>query len=365
MIRPFQFGDVVLIQRLGRQAATLNLVQALLQPQSAVWASLTTLLPWNDAKIATHVLRQHGHGLVALGFLQVQKRAGRPELEIMRLAPGLETPLGHPAIWEKLLAYHNAIAAQQAIARIYADAPDQPLPVHTLGHVGFRPYARETVWRLNVPHGLESYQITAEIRGQNKSDEWALQELYRRTVPETVQLAEGMLADQPLKPPILEWWGPGAVTPLVVERRGDVVGAVQIVQGRRGIWLQLWADFTDPSPYIVHQLVRAALATIRGRAATVPIYVGVCDYQGGLGALLGDYGFAPFTDRVKLVRPVMQWVREAAFAGAPAVEHSAGQVVTAPYTVPSPPLQLRVTLSGRARCMTPGKLPRTLVKEIG
>ena len=290
MIRPFQFGDVVLIQRLGRQAATLNMVQALLQPQSAVWAALTTLLPWNDVKIATHVLRQHGHGLVALGFLQVRKRAGRPEFEVMRLAPGLDTRLGHPVIWEKLLAHHNAIAAQQAIARIYADAPDQPLPVHTLGHVGFRAYTRETIWRLNVPHGVETYPVTAEIRGQTKADEWALQELYRHTVPEAVRLAEGLHTDQPLKPPILEWWGPGAVTALVVERRSEVVGALQVVQGQRGIWLQLWADFNDANPYVAHQLVRAGLATVRSRGATLPIYVGVRNYHGGLGTLLGDYG---------------------------------------------------------------------------
>lgn len=339
MIRPFQFGDVVLIQRLGLQAATLNTIQALLQPQSAVWASLSALLPWNDTKIMTHVLRQQGHGLVGLGFLQVQRRAGRPELEVMRLAPGLDARLGHPVIWEKLLAYLNATAAQQSIARIYADAPDQPLPVHTLGHVGFRSYARETIWRLNYPSDLEEYPVTAGVRQRTKADEWALQELYRHTVPEDVRLAEGTPGEPAVKPPILEWWGPGAVTDLVLEQRGDVVGAVQIVQGRRGVWLQLWADMNDPHPQVVHQLVRASLATMRRRGVLLPLYVGVREYHGALGAFLEDYGFAPFTDRVRLVRPVMQWVREPAFASAPAVERAARGVVTAPYTLPHPPLR--------------------------
>lgn len=360
MIRPFRFGDVVLIQRLGRQAATLNTIQALLQPQSAVWAALTALLPWNDAKITTHVLRQQGHGLVGLGFLQAQKRPGRPELEVMRLAPGLDARLGHPVIWEKLLAHQNALAAQQNIARIYVDAPDQPLPVHTLSHVGFRSYARETIWRLNHP-ATAAHPVHGEVRSRTKGDEWALQELYRRTVPEDVRLAEGMHSEQALRPPILDWWGPGALTSLVLEQRGDVRGAVQVVQGQAGVWLQLWADLDDPTTQVAHQLIRAGLRTLPSQVVTPPVYVGVREYHGGLGAILGEYGFAPFTDRVRLVRPVMQWVREPAFANAPAVEHAARGVVTAPYTWPQASLRAPRGPSTRR----PPALKRAWVKEIG
>ena len=337
MIRPFQISDIVLIQRLGRQATKLNAIQTLLQPQAAFWASLMAVAPWNEVKVATYVLRQPGHGLVGDGFLHVQKRPGRPELEIVRLAPGLDAPHGHPVIWEKLVAHNNAVAAQQQIARIYVDVPDQPLPVHTLSHVGFRPYARETIWRL-TPHRLagQSHNLTAEIRPQSKADEWALQQLYTRTTPQNVQLAEGMHTDQPVRPPILEWWQVGACSAFVLEQRGEVVGAVQVVQGRRGYWLQPWADFFATDPYVVHQLMCYALMTVARRAIQLPVYVGVRDYQGSLGTLLEEYGFAPFTDRALLVKPVVQWVREPALESL-SVREPAAHVVAAPFSVPVPP----------------------------
>jgi hypothetical protein len=302
-----------------------------------VWASLTAVAPWHDGKVATYVLRQPGHGLVGDGFLQVQKRSGRPELEIVCVAPGLDAPHGHPVIWEKLLAHHNAVAAQQQIARIYVDVPDQPLPVHTLGHVGFRPYARETIWRL-MPHRLDgqSHPLTTDLRGQSKADEWALQQLYARATPRDVQLAEGMYTDQAVRPPILEWWQVGACTTFVLEQQGEVVGAAQVAQGRRGYWVQPWADFQATDSYVVHQLVRHALTLVARRAAHLPVYVAVREYHGSLGALLADYGFAPFTDRAKLVKPVVQWAREPALEAAPALEPAA-HVVAAPFTVPVPP----------------------------
>lgn len=337
MIRPFQLGDIFLIQRLGGQATKLNIVQSLLQPQSASWASLTAVVPWNDAKVATYVLSQQGHGLLGNGFLQVQKRPGRPEVDIVRLAPGLDTPRGHPAIWEKLLAHHNGEATHQQIARIYVDVPDQPLPVHTFSHVGFRTYTRQTIWRLSafdasVPTG----QVSAEIRPETRLDEWPLLQLYSRIVPEAVQLAEGMHAEHAVKPPILEWWQAGVVDRFVMERRGEIVGAVQIVQGPRGYWLQPWADLYDPNPQVIHTLLRHALDVIWRRAITQPIYIGVRDYHGGLGAILSDYGFAPFTDRAKMVKPVVQWVREAALDALPALER-ARQVAPAHFTLPARP----------------------------
>jgi hypothetical protein len=336
VIRPFQFGDIFLIQSLGRQAAKLNTIQTLLQPQSTVWASLSAIIPWNDAKVTTYVLRQKGHGLVDLGYLQVQKRPGRPEVEIIGLAPGLDAPRGHPAIWEKLLAHYSTVAAQQQIARIYVDLPDQPLPIHTFHHLGFRTYTHQTIWRL-ARHELAAQQhtITAEIRPQQKVDDWALTQLYAHTVPSAVQIAEGYLGEPPQKPPILDWWLSGACTNFVLEERGDVRGAVQIVQGRRGYWLRVWADFYQPSGEIVHQLIRHGLTTIGRRAVQMPVYVGVCDYHGALGTVLMDYGFAPITDRAKLMRPVMHWVREAVYEPAMMLK-PATRVVASPMMLPAP-----------------------------
>ncbi len=331
MIRPFRFGDIFLIQRLGRQATKLNIVQALLHRQSAFWASLTTINPWNGAKVTTYILRQQGHGLVGDGFLQVQKRPGRPETDVTRLAPGLDTPTGHPAIWEKLLSQYAQEAARQQIERIYIDVPDQPLPVNTLSHVGYRTYLRQTIWRLSA-HGVEDYTrgVSAEIRPQAKADEWALKQLYRRIVPEAVQLAEGMTSDSALRPPILDWWHGGAYGNHLLIERGEVCGSIQIAQGKSSYWLQLWADYADPDLSATHQLLRFGLGVIKRRSARLPVYTTVSDYQGALGALLMDYGFAPVTDRAKMVKHVAQWVRVPVAAAVPALEN-VPNVVAAPF----------------------------------
>jgi hypothetical protein len=336
VIRPFQFGDIVLIQRLGRQSTKLNTVQSLLQPQSAIWASLSALIPWNSAKVATYVLRQQDHNLVGTGYLQAQKRPGRPEVEIIDLAPGLDAANGHPVIWEKLVAYYNTVAAQQQIARIYVDVPDQPLLVNTLSHVGFRTYTRQTIWRL-ARHDLapHPYPAVAEIRPQHKADEWALRQLYARTVPKGVQAAEGSTSPSGPKPPILDWWQVGNCNTYVLEQQGSVIGAVQVVQTERGNWLQLWADFYNPDVQPVQQLIGHGLTILAPQALHLPTYVGVCDYHGSLGTLLTDYGFAPMTDRAKMMKPVVQWVRMPVLQPSRILE-PASPVASIPFVLPTP-----------------------------
>ena len=56
-------------------------------------------------------------------------------------------------------------------------------------------------------------------------------------------------------------------------------------------------------------MLHHALAVVRESSMRLPVYIGVSDYHGGLEALLTEYGFAPFTDRAKMVRHVVQRVR--------------------------------------------------------
>ena len=52
----------------------------------------------------------------------------------------------------------------------------------------------------------------------------------------------------------------------------------------------------------------------------LPVYIGVSYYHGGLEALLTENSFAPITDRAKMVRHVVQRVRERAPAYITALE---------------------------------------------
>lgn len=341
MIRPFQIGDLLLVQRLGRYADTLNSVQSSIEPQSSFWSLLYSILAWNHAKVATHILRQEGHGLLGDGFLQTRKRDGRPESDILFLAPALVSDLGHPAIWEKLLNHYNRIAAGQKLERIYADVADQPLPVNTFYRAGYRVYARQTIWRLSA-HRVDDYAqaISAPIRPMSEADRWALSRLYDQTVPKPVQLAEGATGatgGQTGAAPIARRTPAGHSTIYVLEggkqEPEQIRGALQIVDGKRGIWFQLWADTNDPNPYVSHELLRYGLSVIYRWGSYKPVYIGVHDYQAGLNAVVADYEFAPVTDRARMVRHVAHWVREVQSVMTRALE-SVPQIAIAPFVTP-------------------------------
>jgi hypothetical protein len=334
LIQPFRLGDTFLIQRLGRQATNLNAVQALLQPRTPASAALTAVIPWGDAKVATFVLKQPGHRLIRAGFIQVQKRPRRPEYDINLLAPALDTPSGHPAIWEKLLSYTITEASQHKIERIYVDVPDQPLLVNSFAHVGFSTYARQTIWRLR-DHGFDGPGFeavndrgTATIRPAVAEDEWALQRLYAQVTPGPVQQAECGHEDS--KAPILYEGGAGGCSRYVLVEEGEINGALHLLRGERGTWLSVWADTLQVDDHYSRQLLCFGLRTVQTDSLQIPVYVGVSDYHGGLSALLNELGFAPFTDRARMVKRIVARVKEGTTAPIPALE-SIGKVATTPY----------------------------------
>lgn len=347
VIRPFQLDDLLLVHRLGGQASKLNAIQALLYPRSAAMAALGAYVPGIGGNVSTHVLRQRRNSLAHAGFIQVQKRSGRPEADIIMLAPALDTSWGHPAIWEKLLSYYAQEAARQRISRIYADVPDQPLLVHTFSQVGFKPYTRQTIWRLahhhipstTTPH-TNGY-APQEIRTQVRSHEWGLTQLYQRVTPETVQRAEGALGaemEKSVKPVVLDWWQSSSYTQYVLMSKDEVHGGVLIGRSSRGYWMRILADTQNPDTHHIHSLLRYGLQAVNTTNRHLPIYMGVRDYHGGLGTILADYGFAPFTDRARMVRHVPAWARQSSRQRLPAVE-AVGEAVPTSFVLPHPSKQ--------------------------
>jgi len=345
VIRPFQIGDLLLIHRLGRQATKLNAIQALLQPRSPTFAALGAILPGIGGKVHTYVLRQSRNTLAHTGFIQVQKRPGRPESDITLLAPALDTPWGHPAIWEKLLAHYAQEAARHSIARIYADVPDQPLLVNTFSQVGFKLYTRQTIWRLTHYHSSAAYTSADSngshiLRAQTKLDEWELLKLYTRVTPEAVQHAEGVTPnDTPyrVKPLILDWWQSGQLTTFVLAEQDDIQGCLLIGRTAHGYWMRMLVDTQNPDTTHIHQLLRRGLNAINTNRDHRPIYIGVRSYHGGLNTILADYGFAPFSDRARLVRHVPAWVRQAVPRTVPKVEN-VGEAIPTSFVLPDVPV---------------------------
>ena len=334
MIRPFQPGDLFLLQRLNRQVTKFPTVQTVLQPHSPLRIALGAMIPWDVPRGATYVLRQEGHGLVHDGFLQTQKRSGAPEVDIVCLAPGLDSPTGHPAIWNKLLSHFLQNLMQNGIERIYANVSDQPLPVNTFAGVGFQVYARQTIWRLFSPDATRCPQLCgSDFRPKSEADNLPLIMLYLRTVPARVQQAEGWVESQNTLPPFLRSWSAEHGLTFVLLSQNVICGAVRITTGRRGSWLEWWADTLTPDESVVSQLFAIGLNLIAENGWATPVYTTVEDYHGGITPILGDLGFAPSSDRVRMVKYVVKWVRETATAPVGVIE-TTSEVVPSPYAPP-------------------------------
>lgn len=331
MIRTFRIGDFFLAQRLLRHATRLNPALSLINPRPSLWRALLPTNPLDDAKTFTFVLEQRDNSVAQAGLLQARKRHGRPEADITLLAPRLDAKYGHPAIWQKLLAHFTQDAVEAGVRRIYIAAPDEPTIIHTLNGIGFRAYSRQTVWRLTgrLPAHVPILN-RQQVRLQCIGDEWGLMRLYARSTPPAVQLAEGAHSDQGVKVPILEHLASGVETSHVLIEDGRIQGCIHTVKGPLGFWLTLWIDSRQPAPHRIHQLIQQGVASICEKNCNLPIYIGVDEYQAGVTPILLDYGFAPFTDVVKVVKQTIQPIHDHVRTRMPVLK-TLPRVASAPY----------------------------------
>ncbi|MGC8779618.1 MAG: hypothetical protein ACP5UQ_02025, partial [Anaerolineae bacterium] len=254
------------------------------------------------------------------GFVQLMKRATRPEADILHLAPALpaggERDEATEMLWHALLEHCVSSAAGHGVQRIFASIPDGGPEEMCLKDAGFSLYTRETVYRLAMaPSPAASPAIG--FRRQGPQDGWALQRLYTRSTPKLVQQAEGALNGN-VGAPSLSWWEPDSWQGVVWEPAGEVRGAVQVHLGRAGHWLRLWGanalSGREVRALIEQGLRLIAGAQAAGRTRAVPVYTTVRDYERDLAAILTGFGFAPFTDRARFVKHTLAPIREAVAA---------------------------------------------------
>jgi hypothetical protein len=334
VIRPYQLGDIFLLQRLSRQATHLPCAHTFLQPNSGLSIALSAVFPWSTIKASTYVLRQEGHGLVHEGFLQVKRGPNPREAEVLCLAPSLDAPSGHPAIWNKLLLHLIHEASALGLDRVYADVSDQPLLVNTFAAVGFEAYCRQTVWRCFEPQGAITQQ-NDRLLAQPRStvDDWDLMRLYLATMPERVRNAEGTGDESGGSASLVENLRPSQGVIYVIRSSDELVGAFQLLRGQHSSWLRIWVDTLQPDTRRLRLLFEQALHVVVKNQYSAPLYFASSDFQGGLDAILEELGFAPFHDRVRMVKHVVKWVRESASSPVPVVE-TTGEIVPTSFAPP-------------------------------
>ncbi len=310
MIRAFGLRDVLAVRSLQRDGVWLDLFHHLLLRRSALATALIAPVPWVGAGLASYVWSPMQQ---VRGFVQMLKRPGRYEADLLYLAPRLEQLPDGQAAWETLLSACIAEASSQALRRLFVSVPEGRAEIDVLASLGFMVYTSEEVFVLSNPPSIAVPPSDQRLRPRQSEDVWWLRRLYSIYTPQPVQHAEGYNSDDGPASLPLAWWELTNQSSFVVHDKGEVLGGVQLVSGRRGHWLLLHGDPGDAD--LMATVLRYGMELARG--SRWPMYCAVRSYQGGLAAVMQDHGFRSFARRSRLIKHLAVRVKTAEPVTAP------------------------------------------------
>lgn len=313
MPRLLSLDDLIAVQRLQAYGIQLDLERAALWPHSPLQAALYSHLPMTTIGADTIVL--YSNDARAAGFLQARGRLGRPEADIVFLAPSLDRDADAVSIWYRLLAECAHEIGSNGGQRLFAQVPCGNGIEEVFRQAGFAAYAREEIYRLDEwQQGLSK---TNQLRHQRARDGWNLLRLYTELTPRPVQIAEGMLSPEGQGGKMGDWWDQSRSAGFILEVDGEVAGAVRVRRGRAAYWLRfgLHPQAQDQSD----ALLRGALSLLWA-APHRPIYCSVRDYESGMSNALERAGFKPAQTRSLLVKHTTARAKEPFLKFAPALE---------------------------------------------
>jgi hypothetical protein len=293
----------------------LDLERATLWPHTPLRAALASYLPFSCIGASTYVLESWEGDEHTLGFVQARRRPGRPEWDVVYLAPSLSRAA--QAVWVNLLNYLCTKAGEQGTQRLFAKLTTAGVEAEAFRQAGFSPYAGEQIFRRDANTLPSSSPL--RVRLQRTTDAWGLQRLYANCVPRPVQQIEGEVGSEGRLGII---GGRG----YVLEEQGEIVGYLQVVRGAMGHWLKITVH--PQSRDQADGLVRDGLALLGG--SLKPIYSSLREYEADIRGALADCGFEPVGERSLWVKHTTVRVREPAQVRRPVLEAKAEPVRSVP-----------------------------------
>lgn len=302
MIKSFRLQDAFLVAKLQVAGATLDLQERLIHPytplRSALLAALFPTRPSSYTYILTPPASVKQNQGLTEGLIQAKARPGRPEQDVVFLAPDFGDQEGSEVLWQRLLIHLCQQAGERGCYRIYArqtiDSPSLP----TFKSVGFMPYAEEEILQLFPSGPLQDSPHVLRLRRQTEADSWSVQRLYAAVNPHAVQTAEGLAQGQ--------WQvnnhpfsGQGYQQGFVWESQGEISAVVHIYRGKDGHLLRLLIH-----PDAVAQTSNLVLTALNMINPTLnkPIYCTLRTYQSEIRSKLIDLGFTSLAKQVVMVK---------------------------------------------------------------
>ena len=306
-------NDLIALHQLHARGIQLDLERAVLWPHTPIQAALSAPIPLNA--IGAETIVAYSASTRALGFLQMRARRGRPEADVVFLAPALENDSAAVAIWYRLLAASAKEIGARGGQRLFAQVAAGNGIEDVFRQAGFNAFAHDDVYRLDaLPQNLIKTKI---LRHQRARDGWNLLRLYAEFAPRSVQIAEGMLSPQGQGGKLGDWWDQSSGEGYILEVDGEIAGAVRVRRGRAAYWLRFWLH-----PQAEDQgdnLVLGALSLLHS-APHRPVYCNVRDYESGLRGALDMLGFQHLQTRSLLIKHTTARVKEPLLKLMPALE---------------------------------------------
>lgn len=344
MIKSFGVRDLLLVGNLQKKGTCLDPEIALTRPYSPLLAALSSYLLMQEAGTLTFILEavdqsspptsrpfdspstglrtpqarddtSSGHRRLQ-GLAQMRQRRGRPEADVIYLAPSFSTANEAPTIWHRLLNHLCVRAGERGIQRLFARLAEDGEEIETFQQVGFSPYTREDIFRLKSLSESHQRLDRVVMRPQQAVDAWALQRLYANVAPRLVRQAES-LGERGWERSSIDWPLRARSEGYVLEDNGEIVSYLLFSSGRIGHWMRI---LLHPQAYDrATEVIQHGLAFL-SHYPPCPIYCNVREYEGGLRTPLQDWGFEPFGSQAILVKHTIVRIKEPARKLVPALD---------------------------------------------
>ena len=314
MIRLFGLRDILLIKRLEDKGAHLDLESAVLESHSPLARALFDYFSLHR-RGSTLVLDTRLSEGRAQGFVQARDRGGVPLCDLLYISPSLaHSPLA-PKVWPPLLEGVCAKGGERGVQRFLAKVEGRSEAVDLFKGIGFRPYARRWIFRLErLPREGEG----PLLRPRRVEDGWRLQRLYESVTPRPVQQVEGWESRG-----VSRYWQRGAKE-YVAQRGEEIVAYFCLLSGRRGCWLKA---LIHPEAGGEVDLLRCALGWM-GSDGTFPLFSGARGYEASLKSSLLELGFEPMREELLMVKHTTVRVEASPAKPVRALEREMGGVTT-------------------------------------
>jgi hypothetical protein len=357
MIKSFGVRDLLLVGNLQKKGTCLDPEIALIRPYSPLLAALSSYFFMQEVGTSTFILEAMDQSIQGQGLVQMRRRRGRPEADVIYLAPSLRqaqdtafsTADEAPMIWHRLLSYLCARAGERGIRRLFARLAEGGEEMETFQQVGFSLYTREDIFCLKSLSESHQRLNRVAMRPQQAVDAWALQRLYAKVAPRLVQQAES-LGERGWERSSVDWPLRSRSEGYVLEDNGEIVSYLLFSGGRIGHWMRI---LLHPQAYDrAAEVIQHGLAFL-SHYPPCPIYCSVREYEGGLRVPLQDWGFEPFGSQAVLVKHTTVRIKEPAIKLVPALDKRA-EAATPTMSRINPSTRLRQDFGDLSRAAQPG-----------